>query len=149
MAMMCAVVTVQVMRMSTSPPLSSLPFPPLPSSPLPSPPLSSPLIPSSLHPSPPLLSPPLSSPLLSLLTSFPSPYPPSAPSSLELHYAGESHTPEQSHAMSHTCPLCGQVGFSEAQLFEHVTKKYSDSGMHPECVSSGGGGGGVRCTQSV
>ena len=133
MAMMCAVVTVQVMHMSTSPPLSSLPFPPLPSSPLPSPPLCSPLIPSSL---------------LSLLTSFPSPSPPSAPSSLELHYAGESHTPEQSHAMSHTCPLCGQVGFSEAQLFEHVTKKYSDSGMHPECVSSGSGGG-VRCTQSV
>ena len=41
--------------------------------------------------------------------------------------------------MSHTCPLCGQVGFSEPQLFEHVTKKYSDTGMHPECVSGGVG----------
>lgn len=49
--------------------------------------------------------------------------------------------------MSHTCPLCGQVGFSEAQLFEHVTKKYSDTGMHPECVSVGGGA--VGCSHGV
>ena len=43
----------------------------------------------------------------------------------ELFYSGESHSLDQ--PQSYTCPLCGQIGFSESQLREHVTKQHSDS----------------------
>lgn len=52
----------------------------------------------------------------------------------ELHYSGESYSQEQSQSMAFTCPLCGKLGFSESQLFEHVTKTHSDSGLHSECI---------------
>ena len=36
--------------------------------------------------------------------------------------------------LSFTCPLCGQLGFSEIQLREHVTKQHGDSGGGQEVI---------------
>lgn len=43
---------------------------------------------------------------------------------LDLFFGGESQGVEQ--ISSFTCPLCGQLGFSEPQLREHVTKQHAD-----------------------
>ena len=50
----------------------------------------------------------------------------------DLFYGGESHNVEQPQSL--TCPLCGQLGFSEAQLREHVTKNHGDSGGGQEVI---------------
>lgn len=44
---------------------------------------------------------------------------------LDLFFGGDSQGSE--HVHSFTCPLCGQLGFSEPELREHVTKQHSDS----------------------
>lgn len=51
--------------------------------------------------------------------------------SLDLFFGGENHSSEQT--TSFTCPLCGQVGFSEAGLREHVIK-HSDPSMLQEVI---------------
>lgn len=50
----------------------------------------------------------------------------------DLFYGGESHSVEQ--PLSFTCPLCAQLGFSETQLREHVTKQHGDSGGGQEVI---------------
>ena len=53
----------------------------------------------------------------------------------ELFYNGESHSVEQPH--SYTCPLCGEVGLSENDLRDHVTRTHTDSSSNvQEVVSS-------------
>lgn len=42
----------------------------------------------------------------------------------ELFFGGDSQGSEQVY--SFTCPMCGQLGFSEPELREHVTKQHSD-----------------------
>ena len=53
-------------------------------------------------------------------------------SSLDLYYGGESHSVET--PLSYTCPLCAQLGFSEAQLRDHVTKQHGESGGSQEVI---------------
>lgn len=53
-------------------------------------------------------------------------------SNQDLFYNGEGHSLEQ--PQSFTCPLCGQLGFSESQLREHVTKQHSDSTTLQEVI---------------
>lgn len=43
----------------------------------------------------------------------------------ELFYAGETITSD--HPQSLTCPLCGTLGFTEANLLEHVTNEHASS----------------------
>lgn len=50
----------------------------------------------------------------------------------DLFFGGENHSTEQTS--SFTCPLCGQVGFSEAGLRDHVTKQHSDPSMLQEVI---------------
>ena len=50
----------------------------------------------------------------------------------DLFYGGESHSAET--PLSFTCPLCSQLGFSEAQLREHVTKQHAESGGGQEVI---------------
>ena len=50
----------------------------------------------------------------------------------DLFYNGENHSLEQPQSL--TCPLCGQLGFSESQLREHVTKQHSDSTTLQEVI---------------
>ena len=50
----------------------------------------------------------------------------------DLFFGGENHSTEQT--TSFTCPLCGQVGFSEAGLRDHVTKQHSDPSMLQEVI---------------
>ena len=38
------------------------------------------------------------------------------------------------HPQSFTCPLCAQLGFSEIQLRDHVTKQHGDSGGGQEVI---------------
>ena len=70
--------------------------------------------------------------------SFLAPHPSFFASSLplllvqDLFYNGENHSLEQPQSL--TCPLCGQLGFSESQLREHVTKQHSDSTTLQEVI---------------
>lgn len=50
----------------------------------------------------------------------------------DLFYGGESHSVET--PLSFTCPLCAQLGFSEAQLRDHVTKQHGESGGGQEVI---------------
>ena len=50
----------------------------------------------------------------------------------ELFYGGESHSVEQ--PQSYTCPLCGEVGLSENDLRDHVTRAHTDSANMQEVV---------------
>ena len=50
----------------------------------------------------------------------------------DLFFGGENHSTEQT--TSFTCPLCGQVGFSEVGLRDHVTKQHSDPSMLQEVI---------------
>ena len=50
----------------------------------------------------------------------------------DLYFGGENHSAE--HTTSFTCPLCGQVGFSEVGLRDHVTKQHSDPSMLQEVI---------------
>jgi predicted RNA-binding Zn-ribbon protein involved in translation (DUF1610 family) len=43
----------------------------------------------------------------------------------ELYYGGEAVSFE--HAMSYTCPYCGNMGFNESQLQDHVNVEHADS----------------------
>lgn len=43
----------------------------------------------------------------------------------DVYYGGESVSIEQPQAF--TCPFCGQMGFTEATLQEHVTSEHADS----------------------
>lgn len=43
----------------------------------------------------------------------------------ELFYAGETITSD--HPQSLTCPLCGNLGFTEASLLEHVTNEHAST----------------------
>lgn len=43
----------------------------------------------------------------------------------DLFYSGESVTSEQPQSL--TCPLCGNLGFNEASLLEHVTNEHANS----------------------
>ena len=52
---------------------------------------------------------------------------------VDLYYGGESHGVEKT-PLSYTCPLCAQLGFSEAQLRDHVTKQHADSGGGQEVI---------------
>ena len=52
--------------------------------------------------------------------------------SIDIYFGGENHSSE--HTTSFTCPLCGQVGFSEAGLRDHVTKQHSDPSMLQEVI---------------
>ena len=51
---------------------------------------------------------------------------------LDLYYGGESHSVET--PLSFTCPLCAQLGFSEAQLRDHVTKQHGESASSQEVI---------------
>ena len=51
---------------------------------------------------------------------------------LDLYYGGESHSAET--PLSFTCPLCAQLGFSEAQLRDHVTKQHGESASAQEVI---------------
>lgn len=44
---------------------------------------------------------------------------------LELYYGGDTVSSEQ--PQSYTCPYCGNMGFSEVSLSEHVNVQHSDS----------------------
>ena len=50
----------------------------------------------------------------------------------ELFYGGESHSVEQ--PQSYTCPLCGEVGLSENDLRDHVTRAHTDSANMQEVI---------------
>lgn len=50
----------------------------------------------------------------------------------DLFYGGESHSLEQ--PQSYTCSLCGQIGLSEAQLKDHVTKQHNDTSAAQEVI---------------
>lgn len=50
----------------------------------------------------------------------------------ELYYGGETQVLET--PQSFTCPLCGQIGFSETQLKDHVTKKHAESTVLQEVI---------------
>ncbi len=41
-----------------------------------------------------------------------------------MFFGGDSQGTE--HGQSFTCPLCGQLGYSEPELREHVTKQHAD-----------------------
>lgn len=43
----------------------------------------------------------------------------------DLFYGGESVPPEQPQSL--TCPLCGNLGFTESSLLEHVTSEHANS----------------------
>ena len=51
----------------------------------------------------------------------------------DLFFGGENHSSAE-HTTSFTCPLCGQVGLSEAGLRDHVTKQHSDPSMLQEVI---------------
>lgn len=48
-----------------------------------------------------------------------------AKNDFDLFYSGESVTSEQPQSL--TCPLCGNLGFSETSLLEHVTNEHGNS----------------------
>lgn len=43
----------------------------------------------------------------------------------ELFYSGEAASSGQVQAF--TCPFCGNLGYSEVTLYEHVNQEHSDS----------------------
>jgi hypothetical protein len=49
----------------------------------------------------------------------------------ELYYGGEAVSFE--HAMSYTCPYCGNMGFNESQLQDHVNVEHADSTIEVIC----------------
>ena len=51
----------------------------------------------------------------------------------DLFYGGENHGVEQ--PQSFTCPLCGDVGLSDAELRDHVSRHHSDASSIQEVVS--------------
>lgn len=66
-------------------------------------------------------------------THPPSLLPPSLPPAhTELYFGGETQVLET--PQSFTCPLCGQIGFSETHLKDHVTKKHADSTVLQEVI---------------
>lgn len=50
----------------------------------------------------------------------------------ELYFGGEPQVLEA--PQSFTCPLCGQIGLSETQLKDHVTKKHAESTVLQEVI---------------
>ncbi|XP_019864411.1 PREDICTED: E3 ubiquitin-protein ligase KCMF1-like isoform X2 [Amphimedon queenslandica] len=60
----------------------------------------------------------------------------------DIFYGGESHSVEQ--PQSFTCPLCGEVGFSDSEFRDHVTRQHADSSnvqevICPVCAAYPGG----------
>ena len=53
---------------------------------------------------------------------------------VELYYGGETRTEVMDAPQSFTCPLCAQIGFSEAELREHVSKKHAESAVLQEVI---------------
>lgn len=50
----------------------------------------------------------------------------------ELYFGGETQVLEA--PQSFTCPICSQIGFSETQLKDHVTKKHTESAVLQEVI---------------
>lgn len=52
---------------------------------------------------------------------------------IEIYYGGETHSVEQ--PQSFTCPLCGDMGFTDGEFRDHVTRQHADSSTAQEVVS--------------
>lgn len=50
----------------------------------------------------------------------------------ELYFGGETQVMDA--PQSFTCPLCSQIGFSETELRDHVTKKHAESAVLQEVI---------------
>lgn len=59
----------------------------------------------------------------------------------DIFYGGENHSIEQ--PQSFTCPLCGEMGFSDSDFRDHVTRQHTDSSNVQEVVSGCGHVGGI------
>ena len=51
---------------------------------------------------------------------------------IELYFGGETQVMDA--PQSFTCPLCSQIGFSETELRDHVTKKHAESAVLQEVI---------------
>ena len=50
----------------------------------------------------------------------------------DVFFGGENHSIDQ--PQSFTCPLCGELGFSDSELRDHVTRLHTDTANLPEVV---------------